>query len=92
MSYFCKTCGNLHGEGTFAYRVASFPLTAQRLVLLAGDRMRRPENRVYTEGTLRGSTWETRHEVGSVKWLMHLPFALFAVWLPAAISASSMMR
>src|SRR5580700_9261998 len=78
--YF-TTCGNLNGDGTFAYRVAGFPLTAQRLVLLATDLLRAPENRVYAGGLLNGSTWEARHELGSVKYLMHVPFTLFAVWL-----------
>ena len=32
--YF-TTCGNLNGDGTFAYRLAGLPLTAQRLVLLS---------------------------------------------------------
>jgi hypothetical protein len=78
--YF-TTCGNLNGDGTFAYRVAGFPLTVQRLVLLATDRLRAPEHRVYAGGSLNGSTWEARHEIGSVKYLMHVPFALFAAWL-----------
>lgn len=77
--YF-TTCGNLHGDGTLAYRVAGFPLTAQRLTLLAADHFRKPENRLYTGG-LRGSEWELRHQVGDVKWLLRLPFCLFAVWL-----------
>ena len=78
--YF-TTCGNLNGDGTFAYRVAGLPLTVQRLVLLAGDRFRRPENRLYAEGSLNGSTWEARHEIGSVKYLLHLPFVFFAMGL-----------
>lgn len=78
--YF-TTCGNLNGDGTFAYRVAGFPLTMQRLVLLASDKLRKPENRLYVGGTLNGSTWEARHELSSVKYLLHLPFILFAVWL-----------
>jgi hypothetical protein len=78
--YF-TTCGNLNGDGTFAYRVAGLPLTAQRLVLLGADRLRRPENRLYAEGSLNGSTWEARHELFSVKYLLHLPFIFFAVWL-----------
>jgi hypothetical protein len=78
--YF-TTCGNLNGDGTLAYRVAGLPLTLQRLVLLGIDRMRAPANRVYAGGSLNGSTWEARHELTSVKYLMHLPFALFAVWL-----------
>jgi hypothetical protein len=82
--YF-TSCGNLNGDGTFAYRLAAFPLTAQRLVLLLGDRFRAPENRVYANGSLNGSTWEARHEIADVKWLMHVPFALFAAWLGAGL-------
>jgi hypothetical protein len=82
--YF-TTCGNLNGDGTFAYRVAGFPLTAQRFVLLASDKLRRPEDRVYASGSLNGSTWEARHELFSVKYLLHLPFVFFAMWLGAGL-------
>jgi hypothetical protein len=82
--YF-TTCGNLNGDGTFAYRLAGFPLTAQRLVLLAGDKLRKPENRLYVSGSLNGSTWEARHELFSVKYLLHLPFVFFAMWLGAGL-------
>ncbi len=78
--YF-TTCGNLHGDGTMAYRVAGLPLTMQRLILLGTDHLRKPENRLYAGGTLNGSTWEARHEIGEVKYLMHLPFIFFAIWL-----------
>ena len=78
--YF-TTCGNLNGDGVLAYRVAGFPLTAQRLLLLGVDKIRRPADRLYAQGTLNGSTWEARHEVSYVKYLMHVPFVLFAVWL-----------
>jgi hypothetical protein len=82
--YF-TTCGNLNGDGTFAYRLAGFPLTVQRLVLLGGDKLRRPENRLYANGSLNGSTWEARHELFSVKYLLHLPFVFFAMWLGAGL-------
>jgi hypothetical protein len=82
--YF-TTCGNLNGDGTFAYRLAGFPLTAQRLVLLASDKFRNPENRLYASGSLNGSTWEARHELFSVKYLLHLPFVFFAMWLGAGL-------
>ncbi|MDE3104458.1 MAG: hypothetical protein KGK08_04720 [Acidobacteriota bacterium] len=82
--YF-TTCGNLNGDGTFAYRLAGLPLTTQRLVLLGVDKLRKPENRLYAEGTLNGTTWEARHEIGSVVYLMHLPFVVFAVWLGAGL-------
>ena len=78
--YF-TTCGNLHGDGTMAYRLAGLPLTVQRLVLLGMDKLRKPENRLYVGGTLNGSTWEARHEIGEVKYLLHLPFIFFAIWL-----------
>ncbi|WP_188552468.1 hypothetical protein [Edaphobacter dinghuensis] len=82
--YF-TTCGNLGGDGTFAYRVAGLPLTTQRLVLLGVDKLRSPENRLYAGGSLNGSTWEARHEIGSVKYLLHLPFIFFAMWLGAGL-------
>lgn len=82
--YF-TSCGNLNGDGTFGYRVAGLPLTAERLVLLAADKFRRPENRLYTSGALNGSTWEARHELASVKYLLHLPFVFFAIWLGAGL-------
>jgi hypothetical protein len=78
--YF-TTCGNLNGDGTFAYRVAGLPLTLQRLVLLGADKLRKPEDRLYTQGSLNGSTWEARHELFSIKYLLHLPFIFFAIWL-----------
>jgi hypothetical protein len=78
--YF-TTCGNLNGDGTFAYRVAGLPLTVQRLVMLGTDKLRMPENRLYAQGSLNGTTWEARHELFSVKYLLHLPFVFFAVWL-----------
>lgn len=79
--YF-TTCGNLNGDGTLAFRLAGLPLTVQRLALMAADGLRRPENRLYGNGSsLNGSTWEARHELSHVKWLIRLPFVCFAVWL-----------
>ena len=78
--YF-TTCGNLNGDGTFAYRLAGLPLSAQRLVLLGIDHLRKPENRLYSDGSLNGTTWEARHELSYVKYLLRLPFVLFAIWL-----------
>ena len=82
--YF-TSCGNLNGDGTFAYRAAGLPLTAERVALLAIDKLRSPENRVYAGSSLNGSTWEARHELGSITLLMHLPFVLFAAWLGAGL-------
>lgn len=80
VGYF-TTCGNMDGDGTFAYRVAGLPLTTERLVLLGVDQFRSPQNRLYSHGTLNGTTWEARHELVSVKYLLHLPFVFFAMWL-----------
>jgi hypothetical protein len=82
--YF-TSCGNLNGDGTFAYRVAGFPLTAQRIVLLTVDKFRKPENRLYASTSLNGSTWEARHELTNVKYFLHLPFVFFALWLGAGL-------
>jgi hypothetical protein len=82
--YF-TTCGNLNGDGTFAYRLAGLPLTSQRLLLLGIDHFRRPENRLYPGGSLNGSTYESRHQVGYVIYLLHLPFVFFAMWLGAGL-------
>jgi hypothetical protein len=78
--YF-TTCGNLGGDGTFAYRAAGLPLTLERLVLLSADHFRPPANRLYAGGALNGSTWEARHQLASVVYLIHLPFVFFALWL-----------
>jgi hypothetical protein len=71
----------LNGDGTFAYRAAGLPLTLERLTLEAIDHFRSPENKLYPGGSLNGSTWETRHQLSSIIYLIHLPFVLFAVWL-----------
>ena len=78
--YF-TSCGNLNGDGTLAYRIAGFPLTAQRMVLLSIDHFRKPENKLYPAGSLNGSTWESRHQLAAVNYLLRLPFCFFAIWL-----------
>jgi hypothetical protein len=82
--YF-TTCGNLHGDGTFAYRAAGLPLTLQRLTLLVVDHFRSPANRLYPGGSLNGSTWESRHQLAFVLYLIHLPSVLFALWLGSGL-------
>ncbi len=78
--YF-TTCGNLNGDGTLGYRIAGLPLTLQRLTLLATDHFRKTEDRLYANGELNGTTWEARHQLSWVKYLLRVPFALFAIWL-----------
>jgi hypothetical protein len=78
--YF-TTCGNMQ-DGTFAYRLAALPLTAERLALETTDLFRAPENRLYN---ISGSTWESRHQLIGIKWLLHLPFIAFALWIAAGL-------
>ena len=80
--YF-TTCGNMQ-DGTFAYRAAGLPLTLERLALSATDLFRKPENRLYAQAAA-GSTWESRHQLLAVKYLLHLPFIGFALWLAAGL-------
>jgi hypothetical protein len=66
---YLTSCGNI-SDGTFAYRAAGLPLTLERIV--AGE-------------SASTSTWEMRHLVWNVLFLLHLPFILFGVWLGGAI-------
>jgi hypothetical protein len=78
---YYTTCGNLNGDGTFAYRAAGLPLTLQRLVLLSIDHFRAPKDRLYPGGSLNGSIWESRHLLTAVNYLLRMPFCIFAIWL-----------
>jgi hypothetical protein len=82
---YYTTCGNLNGDGTFAYRAAGLPLTLERLTLEAVDHFRSPENKLYPGGSLRASTWEARHQLAGIIYLIHLPFVFFAAWLGAGL-------
>ena len=39
----------------------------------------------FAGGSLGGTTWEARHQLSSVIWLLHLPFVFFAMWLGAGL-------
>ena len=78
---YYTTCGNLNGDGTFAYRLAGLPLTLQRVVLRVADHFHKAQDREYEGGILNGTTWEARHQLKWVNYLLRLPFCLFAVWL-----------
>jgi hypothetical protein len=66
---YFTTCGNIP-DGTLGYRVAGLPLTLQRI--LAGQ----------NQDT---STWEMRHELGYILWLLHSGFLLTGVFLGGAL-------
>jgi len=80
---YYTTCGNMQ-DGTFAYRLAALPLTAERLALSFTDLFRAPENRLYTQA-VNGSTWESRHQLIGIKYLLHAPFIAFALWIAAGL-------
>lgn len=66
---YFTTCGNIH-DGILAYRAAGLPLTVERI--LAGQ-------------ASSTSTWEMRHEVGAIKFLLRLPFLLAGLALGASL-------
>ena len=78
--YF-TTCGNLNGDGTFAYRVAGLPFTVQRLVHARrgqAPQARRPHlRRRHPPRLSLGSPPRALRR----QYLLHLPFVLFAIWL-----------
>ena len=74
--YF-TSCGNIH-DGILAYRLAGLPLTLNLLAERGLDHFRKPEERVVqTGGELSApnlSTWELRHQLTHILFLMRLPF------------------
>lgn len=66
---YFTSCGNLH-DGTLAYRAAGLPLTLERIA----------SGQASTT-----STWEMRHEVGAIRFLLRLPFMLAALGLGACL-------
>jgi hypothetical protein len=74
--YF-TSCGNIH-DGILAYRLAGLPLTLNLLAERGLDHFRKPEERVVqTGGELSApnlSTWELRHQLTHILFLLRLPF------------------
>lgn len=66
---YFTTCGNIH-DGTLAYRAAGLLLTLERIA--AGQ-------------ASTTSTWEMRHQVGAIRFLLRLPFIFAALALGACI-------
>jgi hypothetical protein len=74
--YF-TSCGNIH-DGILAYRLAGLPLTLNLLAERGLDHFRKPEERVVqTSGEQSAanlSTWELRHQLTHILFLLRLPF------------------
>jgi len=75
---YYTTCGNIH-DGIAAYRLAGLPLTLNLLAERALDVFRSSENKVVqTQPDAGGemSTWELRHQMTHILFLLRLPFLL----------------
>jgi hypothetical protein len=66
---YFTSCGNIH-DGVLAYRMAGLPLSLQRLI--AGQ-------------SSETSTWEMRHELSYVQFLLRFPFTIAALLLGGAL-------
>jgi len=73
---YYTSCGNIR-DGILAYRLAGLPLTLNLLVERTLDFFRKPEDRVFQESGSSLSTWELRHQMTHVLFLLRAPF-LFA--------------
>lgn len=72
---YYTSCGNIR-DGILAYRLAGLPLTLNLLAERALDRFRKPEDRVVQESGGPISTWELRHQMTHVLFLLRAPFLL----------------
>jgi hypothetical protein len=73
---YYTSCGNIR-DGILAYRLAGLPLTLNLLAERAFDFFRKPEDRVFQESGSSLSTWELRHQMTHILFLLRAPF-LFA--------------
>jgi len=82
MGYF-TSCGNIH-DGILAYRLAGLPLTLNLALERGLDRFRKPEDKVVqTSG--EPSTWELRHQLTHILFLLRLPFLAAGCLLGGAL-------
>ncbi len=81
--YF-TSCGNIH-DGVLAYRVAGLPLTLNLELERVADTFRKPEDKVVQTLDAPTSTWELRHQLTHVLFLLRLPFLVAGVVLGAAL-------
>jgi hypothetical protein len=74
---YYTSCGNIR-DGILAYRLAGLPLTLNLLAERGLDRFRKPEDRVTPAGGVfvssALSTWELRHQLTHILFLLRLPF------------------
>jgi hypothetical protein len=81
---YYTTCGNIH-DGILAYRFAGLPLTLNLAYERVVDTFRKPEDKVVQTLDAPTSTWELRHQLTHVLFLLRLPFLGAGVVLGAAL-------
>jgi len=84
---YYTSCGNIH-DGVLAYRAAGLPLTLNLLAERGLDIFRKPEDRLMqSPGGASGelSTWELRHQLPHILFLLRLPFLFAACVLGGAL-------
>jgi hypothetical protein len=86
--YF-TSCGNIR-DGILAYRMAGLPLTLNLLAERGLDLFRKPEDRVVQQvsGAAASSglsTWELRHQLTHILFLLRLPFLMAGCVLGAGL-------
>ena len=84
VSGYFTSCGNIH-DGVLAYRLAGLPLTLNLLAERGLDTFRKPEDKVVQPAApglpVTVSTWELRHQMTHVLFLLRLPFLAVGVIL-----------
>ncbi len=77
--YF-TSCGNIH-DGVLAYRAAGLPLTLDVEWERLADLFRKQEDKVLQTPDATVSTWELRHQMTHVLFLLRLPFLMAGAML-----------
>jgi hypothetical protein len=81
---YYTSCGNIR-DGILAYRLAGLPLTLDLLAERGLDLFRKPENRVVQEPGSPLSTWELRHQMTHILFLLRTPFLVAGCMLGGCI-------
>jgi len=83
--YF-TTCGNMQGDGTLAYRVASLPLTVYVKAQQVADHFSSDHTNASADANpTTGSVYDLRHQILGTRYLLRIPFAFFGALLGAGL-------
>ena len=81
---YYTSCGNIR-DGVLAYRAAGLPLTLNLAWERLADNFRKPEDKVVQTFDASTSTWELRHQLTHILFLLRLPFIAAGVALGGAL-------